>query len=69
MMDSDKSCFVLLSDQCYCSFDGDADRIVFYTLSTKNGNEFVLLDGDRIASLLVVALHKLLKATGMYVPY
>jgi phosphoacetylglucosamine mutase len=31
------------------SFDGDADRIVFYFM---DGNKFCLLDGDRISSLL-----------------
>ncbi|XP_019864406.1 PREDICTED: phosphoacetylglucosamine mutase-like [Amphimedon queenslandica] len=38
---------------CYVSFDGDADRIVFWYCS-KDGGKFVLLDGDRIASLMAM---------------
>ena len=33
-----------------CSFDGDADRIIYYYL--ENGKTFRLLDGDKIAVLL-----------------
>jgi phosphoacetylglucosamine mutase len=33
-----------------CSLDGDADRIVFFS---KNKNKFVLLNGDKIACLIV----------------
>lgn len=33
-----------------CSLDGDADRIVFFS---KNRNKFVLLNGDKIACLIV----------------
>ena len=37
--------------QKYCSFDGDADRIVYYYLS-DNQKVFHLLDGDKIATLV-----------------
>lgn len=37
-----------------CSFDGDADRIVYYYL--KNGKQFRLLDGDKIAVLATMFL-------------
>jgi phosphoacetylglucosamine mutase len=37
-----------------CSFDGDADRIVYYYL--KNGEDFRLLDGDKIAVLATMFL-------------
>jgi phosphoacetylglucosamine mutase len=34
----------------YCSFDGDADRIVYYYLDEEK--QFHLLDGDKIATLV-----------------
>ena len=34
----------------YCSFDGDADRIVYFYVD-KDGH-FHLLDGDKIATLV-----------------
>lgn len=33
-----------------CSFDGDADRIVYYYTDTQG--QFHLLDGDKIATLI-----------------
>lgn len=41
------------NDIC-CSLDGDADRIVFFS---KNKGKFVLLNGDRIACLIVKYLY------------
>lgn len=41
----------------YASFDGDADRVVFYFEENKN---FCLLDGDRIISLIVYYLSQIL---------
>lgn len=43
----------------YCSYDGDADRIVFYYISSKDG-KFKLLDGDKIATLFAKYLSQLL---------
>lgn len=43
----------------YCSFDGDADRIVYYYLS-DNQKVFHLLDGDKIATLMATHLTELL---------
>ncbi|GBF88939.1 phosphoacetylglucosamine mutase [Raphidocelis subcapitata] len=40
-----------------CSIDGDADRVVFFT---KRAGKFVLLDGDKIATLAAVFLRRLL---------
>jgi phosphoacetylglucosamine mutase len=37
-----------------CSLDGDADRIVFFS---KNKNKFVLLNGDKIACLIIKYLY------------
>jgi phosphoacetylglucosamine mutase len=37
-----------------CSYDGDADRIVYYYL--KDGRTFRLLDGDKIAVLVTMFL-------------
>ncbi|KAI0465166.1 hypothetical protein LJB42_000388 [Komagataella kurtzmanii] len=42
----------------YCSFDGDADRIVFYYINQEN--QFRLLDGDKIATLLTQFVNSLL---------
>lgn len=42
----------------YCSFDGDADRIVFYYQDASKS--FHLLDGDKISTLFAKFLQKLL---------
>ncbi len=41
-----------------CSFDGDADRIVYYYTDSKGC--FHLLDGDKIATLISTYLKELL---------
>ena len=41
------------------SFDGDADRIVYFFLDDNNA--FHLLDGDKIATLVADYLQELLK--------
>lgn len=41
-----------------CSFDGDADRIVYYY--TDSEEKFHLLDGDKIATLISTFLKELL---------
>lgn len=48
-----------------CSFDGDADRIVFYYLTgpASDPASFHLLDGDKIASLAADYLSDLVKTT------
>lgn len=50
-----------------CSFDGDADRIVFYYLTgpASDPASFHLLDGDKIASLAADYLSDLVKTTGL----
>uniref|UniRef100_A0A0M3I418 Phosphoacetylglucosamine mutase n=1 Tax=Ascaris lumbricoides TaxID=6252 RepID=A0A0M3I418_ASCLU len=45
------------------SFDGDADRLVYFYRNT-NGN-FVLLDGDKIAVLIAKYLHEQLVGAGL----
>ncbi|KAI9892391.1 MAG: Phosphoacetylglucosamine Mutase [Vezdaea aestivalis] len=45
------------------SFDGDADRIVFYFLDSDN--TFKLLDGDKIATLAASFLGELVKIAGL----
>ncbi|ODV61728.1 phosphoacetylglucosamine mutase PCM1 [Ascoidea rubescens DSM 1968] len=47
----------------YCSFDGDADRIVFYYITEEK--HFQLLDGDKISTLLASYFIKLIKLTGL----
>lgn len=42
----------------YCSFDGDADRIVYYYHDVNN--VFHLLDGDKIATLISTFIKELL---------
>jgi len=44
--------------QKYCSFDGDADRIVYYYNDEQN--VFHLLDGDKIATLLATQMTDLI---------
>lgn len=43
----------------YCSFDGDADRIVFYY--QDKDHKFHLLDGDKISTLFALFISRLLK--------
>lgn len=42
----------------YASYDGDADRIIFFT--AKEDGSFVMLDGDKIAALIASYLKDLL---------
>ncbi|PWY98945.1 putative PCM1-phosphoacetylglucosamine mutase [Testicularia cyperi] len=51
-----------------CSFDGDADRVVFYYLAGPAGarESFRLLDGDKIASLAADYLSELVKKAGIH---
>ena len=46
-----------------CSFDGDADRIVFH--SFLSSHKWILLDGDKIAALVSVLLAQELSAVGL----
>lgn len=50
--------------QKFCSFDGDADRIVYYYLS-DNQKVFHLLDGDKIATLIATHLTELLNGANL----
>ena len=49
--------------QRWCSFDGDADRIVYYF--EEEGRVFRLLDGDRIATLAASFLGELVLKAGL----
>ncbi|XP_053744018.1 phosphoacetylglucosamine mutase isoform X2 [Synchiropus splendidus] len=46
-----------------CSFDGDADRIVYYYIDSEG--RFHLLDGDKIATLISTFLKELLIQAGL----
>uniref|UniRef100_A0A3P8S9P0 Phosphoacetylglucosamine mutase n=1 Tax=Amphiprion percula TaxID=161767 RepID=A0A3P8S9P0_AMPPE len=46
-----------------CSFDGDADRIVYYFIDSEG--QFHLLDGDKIATLISTFLKELLTQAGL----
>uniref|UniRef100_A0A8D0D6W1 Phosphoacetylglucosamine mutase n=1 Tax=Sander lucioperca TaxID=283035 RepID=A0A8D0D6W1_SANLU len=46
-----------------CSFDGDADRIVYYYADSEG--QFHLLDGDKIATLISTFLKELLTQAGL----
>lgn len=50
-----------------CSFDGDADRIIFYYLrgNPNHKESFRLLDGDKIASLATDFISELVKRAGV----
>ena len=54
----------LKSNQHYVSFDGDADRIVFYYRNDRDG-KFHLLDGDKISALVAKFLQQLLNESGL----
>jgi phosphoacetylglucosamine mutase len=47
-----------------CSFDGDADRIVFHSYLQED-QRWVLLDGDKIAALFSIFISQELKASGL----
>jgi phosphoacetylglucosamine mutase len=47
-----------------CSFDGDADRIVFHSYLEPEG-KWTLLDGDKIAALVSLLLAQELRAAGL----
>lgn len=49
--------------QRYCSYDGDADRIVFYY--ADDAGTFHLLDGDKIAGLVTGYIIELVKDAGL----
>ncbi|XP_056150763.1 phosphoacetylglucosamine mutase [Lampris incognitus] len=51
-----------VGERC-CSFDGDADRIVYYYSDTEG--RFHLLDGDKIATLISTFLKELLTQAGL----
>ncbi|KAJ6222169.1 hypothetical protein RDWZM_000714 [Blomia tropicalis] len=52
---------VLKVDQRYASFDGDADRIIYYYKNSKD-DKFHMLDGDKIAVLVAKYLKETLAA-------
>jgi phosphoacetylglucosamine mutase len=54
----------LVPGQRYCSFDGDADRIVFYYADEEG--KFHLLDGDKIAGLVAGFLIDLVREAGLH---
>ncbi|CAO3690019.1 hypothetical protein G6F70_003402 [Rhizopus microsporus] len=53
---------IAAGDRC-CSFDGDADRIVFYYVASDG--TFKLLDGDKIAGLAAHFISNLLNEAGI----
>lgn len=53
---------MLAGERC-CSFDGDADRIVYYY--NDDAGHFHLLDGDKIATLIGTFLKELLPKAGL----
>ncbi|PHH87986.1 hypothetical protein CDD83_8148 [Cordyceps sp. RAO-2017] len=46
-----------------CSFDGDADRLIYYWIDPDTG--FFMLDGDRISSLSASFIGDLVRAAGL----
>nr|OQO19568.1 hypothetical protein B0A51_11674 [Rachicladosporium sp. CCFEE 5018] len=47
----------------WCSYDGDADRIIYYF--TETGNVFRMLDGDRIATLAASFIGNIVEKAGL----
>jgi phosphoacetylglucosamine mutase len=47
----------------YCSLDGDADRLIYYYTDPEKG--FVMLDGDRISSLVASFISDLFDQAGI----
>ncbi|KAI8322963.1 n-acetylglucosamine-phosphate mutase [Martensiomyces pterosporus] len=54
---------VLVPGGRYCSFDGDADRLVYYYVDDSGA--FHLLDGDKISTLVATYLRDLVSAAGI----
>lgn len=52
------------SGKILCSFDGDADRIVFHSFLAED-KKWILLDGDKIAALFSLFLSQELEASGL----
>lgn len=52
-----------VAGKLYASFDGDADRIIFYYVDERG--QFRLLDGDKIATLAAAHLQDLARAAGL----
>ena len=53
-----------MNNRLACSFDGDADRIIFYYLDEQTG-AFRLLDGDKQAALAAGFFVDLVKQAGL----
>jgi len=54
---------VLQPGQRACSFDGDADRLMYYYLDERG--QFHMLDGDKIAALVANFIVELVKGAGL----
>ncbi|KAK7694730.1 hypothetical protein QCA50_001918 [Cerrena zonata] len=54
---------VLKPGQRGCSFDGDADRIIYFYLDERG--HFCMLDGDKIAALVAAFIVELVKSAGL----
>jgi phosphoacetylglucosamine mutase len=48
-----------------CSLDGDADRVVYYYLTSGDDAKFRLLDGDKIATLAAGFIGDLVRHAGL----
>lgn len=54
---------VLQPGQRACSFDGDADRLIYFYLDDRS--QFHMLDGDKIAALVANFIVELVKGAGL----
>lgn len=54
---------VLHPGQRACSFDGDADRLIYFYLDDRS--QFHMLDGDKIAALVANFIVELVKGAGL----
>lgn len=54
---------VLQPGQRACSFDGDADRLIYFYMDDRS--QFHMLDGDKIAALVANFIVELVKGAGL----
>ena len=52
-----------------CSFDGDADRLIYFRRRTGKNKRIDVIDGDKQFALIMMYVRELLEQTGLEVPH
>jgi phosphoacetylglucosamine mutase len=52
-----------------CSFDGDADRLIYFRKGTGKNEKIDVIDGDKQFALIMMYVRELLEQTGLDVPH